>query len=218
MQNQNAKYTNRLTCFWILTLCTELNAKDVLIINFCSVNMYTKLVQVLHFEMLLTSLLKTNQLSLCHAVVRLCNWQRSKTRTNRRTKAKKEDVSRETRTYDSPTPTHTPISLLPSKFKTAAEAVCKHTLKQTNSYRTERACTGYGENPTCVHLFKIRTSTQNFVFPQVSDHHPAPTDSELSCTCCCQSSQIQSHHSHPSVSALVKDKYKLFSLTVKIRL
>jgi len=107
-------------------------------------------------------------------------------------------------------PTHTPISLLPSKLKTAVEAVCKHTLKQTNSYRTERACTGYGENPTRVHLFKIRTSTQNFVFPQVSDHHPAPTDSELSCTCCCQSSQIQSHHSHPSVSALVKDKYKLF--------
>ena len=25
------------------------------------------------------------------------------------------------------------------------------------------------------------------------------------CTCCCQSSQIQSHHSHPPVSALVKD-------------
>jgi len=39
---------------------------------------------------------------------------------------------------------------------------------------------------------------------QVSDH-PAPTDPELSCTCCCQSSQIQSHHSHPSVSALVKN-------------
>jgi len=39
---------------------------------------------------------------------------------------------------------------------------------------------------------------------QVSDH-PAPTDPELSCTCCCQSSQIQSHHSHPPVSALVKD-------------
>ena len=41
---------------------------------------------------------------------------------------------------------------------------------------------------------------------QVSDH-PAPTDPELSCTCCCQSSQIQSHHSHPSVSALVKDNW-----------
>ena len=39
---------------------------------------------------------------------------------------------------------------------------------------------------------------------QVSDH-PAPTDPELSRTCCCQSSQIQSHHSHPPVSALVKD-------------
>ena len=39
---------------------------------------------------------------------------------------------------------------------------------------------------------------------QVSDH-PALTDPELSCTRCCQSSKIQSHHSHPPVSALVKD-------------
>ena len=39
---------------------------------------------------------------------------------------------------------------------------------------------------------------------QVSDHS-ASTDPELSCTCCCQSSQIQSHHSHPSVSTLAKD-------------
>jgi len=30
-------------------------------------------------------------------------------------------------------------------------------------------------------------------------------DPELSCTCCCQSSQIQSHHSHPPVSTLAKD-------------
>ena len=28
---------------------------------------------------------------------------------------------------------------------------------------------------------------------------------ELSCTCCCQSSQIQSHHSNPPVSTLAKD-------------
>ena len=41
---------------------------------------------------------------------------------------------------------------------------------------------------------------------QVSDH-PAPTDPELSRTCCCQSSQIQSHHSHPPVSTLAKDKW-----------
>jgi len=41
---------------------------------------------------------------------------------------------------------------------------------------------------------------------QVSDH-PAPTNPELSCTCCCQSSQIQSHHSHPPVSTLAKDKW-----------
>jgi len=41
---------------------------------------------------------------------------------------------------------------------------------------------------------------------QVSDH-PATTDPELSCTCCCQSSQIQSHHSHPPVSTLVKDNW-----------
>jgi len=39
---------------------------------------------------------------------------------------------------------------------------------------------------------------------QVSDH-PVPTDPELSCTRCCQISQIQSHHSHPLISALVKD-------------
>jgi len=41
---------------------------------------------------------------------------------------------------------------------------------------------------------------------QVSDH-PAATDPELSCMCCCQSSQIQSHHSHPLVSTLAKDKW-----------
>ena len=41
---------------------------------------------------------------------------------------------------------------------------------------------------------------------QVSDH-PAPAGPELSCTCCCQSSQIQSHHSHPLVSTLAKDKW-----------
>ena len=40
--------------------------------------------------------------------------------------------------------------------------------------------------------------------PQVSDHL-APTDPELSCTCCCQSSQIQSHHAYPPVSTLAKD-------------
>ena len=32
-----------------------------------------------------------------------------------------------------------------------------------------------------------------------------PADLEICCMCCCQSSQIQSHHSHPLVSALVKD-------------
>ena len=37
-----------------------------------------------------------------------------------------------------------------------------------------------------------------FVSFAVSVH--TSTDPELSCTCCCQSSQIQSHHSHPSVS------------------
>ena len=41
---------------------------------------------------------------------------------------------------------------------------------------------------------------------QVSDH-PAPTDPELSCTCCCQSSQIQSYHSYPPVSTLAKDQW-----------
>ena len=43
--------------------------------------------------------------------------------------------------------------------------------------------------------------------PAQLSHHPAPTDPELSCTSCCQSSQIQSHHSHPSVSAVVKDNW-----------
>ena len=45
--------------------------------------------------------------------------------------------------------------------------------------------------------------------------HLASTDPELSCTFCCQISQIQSHLSHPSVSALVKDNWaqnKLLSL------
>ena len=41
---------------------------------------------------------------------------------------------------------------------------------------------------------------------QVSDH-PAPTDPKRSCTCCCQSSEIQSHHSQPTVSALAKDNW-----------
>jgi len=41
---------------------------------------------------------------------------------------------------------------------------------------------------------------------QVSDH-PALTDPELSCMYFCQSSQIQSHHSHPSISALAKDNW-----------
>ena len=43
---------------------------------------------------------------------------------------------------------------------------------------------------------------------------------QLSCTCCCQSFQVQSHHSHPSVSALLKIteriEYKLLSLTYKV--
>ena len=49
---------------------------DVRIAYLCSANMYTKLVQVLHFEMLLTSCSeKTNELSLSHAIVRLCSQQ-----------------------------------------------------------------------------------------------------------------------------------------------
>ena len=46
------------------------------------------------------------------------------------------------------------------------------------------------------------------------------TDPKLSCTCCCQSSRIYSHYSHPSVSALVKNNpahgIKLPSLTYKL--
>ena len=50
---------------------------------------------------------------------------------------------------------------------------------------------------------------------------PAPTDPELSCTCCCRSSQIQSYHSYLSVSGLLwlkiieRIEYKLLSLTYK---
>jgi len=56
---------------------------------------------------------------------------------------------------------------------------------------------------------------------QVSDH-PAPTDPELSCTCCCQSSQIQSHHITPILRSLhwlkitERIEYKLLSLTYKV--
>jgi len=90
----------------------------VRIAYFCSVNMYTKLVQVLHFKMLLTSCIETNELSLSHAVVRLCNWQRSnvladcaknpdkppifENPSGRPGKGQKEDVSGETRTYGNP--------------------------------------------------------------------------------------------------------------------
>jgi len=65
--------------------------------------------------------------------------------------------------------------------------------------------------PSPLPLFTPSSTTATLLFTlsqpaQVSDH-PAPTDPELSCTCCCQSSQIQSHHSHPSVYALVKNNH-----------
>jgi len=50
------------------------------------------------------------------------------------------------------------------------------------------------------------TATVHSKLAQVSDQ-PAPTDPELSCTCCCQSTQIQSHHSHPMLSALDKGNW-----------
>ena len=64
------------------------------------------------------------------------------------------------------------------------------------------------------------TTAAPFITTQVSDH-PAPTDPELSCTCCCQSSQIQSHHSYPPVSIHwlkinERIEYKLLSLTYKV--
>jgi len=40
------------------------------------------------------------------------------------------------------------------------------------------------------------------VYSNAAVHTAVP---ELSCTCCCQSSQIQSRHSHPSVLALAKN-------------
>ena len=39
--------------------------------------MYMKLVQVLHFEMLMTACIENQRAFLSHAVVCLCNWQRS---------------------------------------------------------------------------------------------------------------------------------------------
>jgi len=59
--------------------------------------------------------------------------------------------------------------------------------------------------PSPLPLFTPSSTTAILSQPaQVSDH-PASTDPELSCTCCCQSSQIQSNHSHPPVSTLAKD-------------
>ena len=60
--------------------------------------------------------------------------------------------------------------------------------------------------PSPLSLFTPSMTTATLNSAQVSDHS-APTDPELSCTCCCQSSQFQSHHSHPPVSTLAKDKW-----------
>ena len=82
-----------------------------------------------------------------------------------------------------------------------------------------------GHAPTCLRsIFSTITSTQmtlSSFFPVLFTpcsttatlYHNLPKSQitrlqqnpELSCTCCCQSSQIQSHHSHPSVSTLAKD-------------
>jgi len=72
--------------------------------------------------------LKTNELSLSHAVVRLCNWQRSNVLADwaknpdkppilenpagRPDKGQKEDVSGETRTYGNPRDYRFPVKMI----------------------------------------------------------------------------------------------------------
>ena len=101
--------------FWILTLCTELNAKDVLIINYtvheaCTSIAFWDVTGILYWK--LTSFLCLMP-SYAFAIgnVRMYLRIEPKTRTNRRfsktrpdarTKAKKEDMSGETRTCDNP--------------------------------------------------------------------------------------------------------------------
>ena len=116
----------------------------------------------------------------------------------------------------------TPLSPPPTLLKTSASYLMNTSLFSTRSHLSPNlAITIFASFAVSVHtsirkrlppsplpLFTPSLTTATFFTlsqpAQVSDH-PAPTDPELSCTCCCQSSQIQSHHSHPPVSALVKD-------------
>jgi len=106
MQNQMQITQIGLHVFWILTLCTELNAKDVLIINYTVRPLYKYCILRCYWHLVLN----TNELYLSHAIGNVRMYLRigPKTRTNRRfsksrpdawTKAKKEDVAGETRTY-----------------------------------------------------------------------------------------------------------------------
>ena len=59
--------------------------------------------------------------------------------------------------------------------------------------------------PSPLPLFAPSLTTATlFITTCPSLRSPGSNSPELSCMCCCQSSQIQSHHSHPPVSALVK--------------
>ena len=72
---------------------------------------------------------------------------------------------------------------------------------------------GYRSIPRCQNSFHHRhfhfhyrwTTATLFITTCPSLRSPGSNRSRTFCTCCCQSFQIQSHHSHPSVSALAKD-------------
>jgi len=63
------------------------------------------------------------------------------------------------------------------------------------------------DSPSPLPLFTPSLTTATlFITTCPSLRSPLLQHPELLCTCCCQSSQIQSHHSHPPVSTLAKDK------------
>ena len=89
--------------------------------------------------------------------------------------------------------------------------------KKLNLRRKKRGVSGYsGVCGAYVHTSTLKqppplpfplfapclTTSISLALPLPVSDHPAATNPELSCKCCCQSSQIQSHHCHSSVSAL----------------
>jgi len=141
-----------------------------------------------------------------------------KTRTTRRTKAKKEDVSGETRTYDNPTPAHTPISLLPSKFKTAAEAVCKHTLNKRTHTGQKGRVLGLVKTPHVFTCSKLEHRLRISYFPKSQiTTRLQPTQNSLARAVV---KTPKSSRITPILRSLhwLKISTSFFSLTVKIRL